>query len=497
MQVPSTPCRFVANPAMFSMESFVRVPMYSSLGSHRIVAGTRISSTKSSLIATICSESLQSTKASSAKSYRFFASMPLSIVRSYSTCSEDTRKWAEKESLGTYLQSRVSTLEKYFQTVQRSPEEDRLAERIMARYLNKEAYRYEESLPYRLKLQVSNKTAENAGPNFFSERELAFYLENGFVGPRKISSISTGILKKMHERFSGMLKGSTPDQNRSKVLRQEWRDVDVFDLVTNKEIVSRISSILGDNIKMRYTSMHEVPPGEGSFSEMTKGHIADFYAHSDMNLGTAVIPKEDTVPPFCDVDAVSAWVSISGTNAHNAPLFFFPKTHQWDITTPLTFLENTKNDKKALALTCKLLSTRSWANQLNAQHYLFYNYLLNSHYQQMLETTRKTEMYMERGECVFFTTHLLHGSGVNYQPLSRLGISIRYSRATNPENEENLSVVKGLFSESERVQLGLKKDEDRIPIFQVLGTKHHEKSVPVDLVELRKILVKKSLPGGV
>lgn len=401
-------------------------------------------------------------------------------------------KWGEKEGLDVYLESRVANLQKYFASIQRTPEEDQLAARIKARFLNKEAYNYRESLPYRLNLKVSKKTAENSGPSFLSEREVAFYLEHGFVGPSHMPSISKEGLKKVHGRFSGMLKGSTPEQNRAKVLRQEWRDLDVFDLVTNKEIVSKISSLLGDNIKMRYTSMHEVPPGEGSFSEMTQGQIPDFYAHSDMNLGTAVIPKADTEKPFCDVDAVSAWVSISGTTPDNAPLFVFPKTHEWDITTPLTFLEQARHDKQALDLTCKLLSTRSWANTLNAQHYLFYNYLLNSQYRQMLATTKKTEMYMGVGECLFFTTHLLHGSGINQLPVSRLGLSIRYSRATNPENEENLSVVNELFSERERAQLGLKENERRIPIFQVLGTEHHENTVPVDLTELRKILVKKS-----
>lgn len=403
----------------------------------------------------------------------------------------ESGKWAEKESLDVYLKKRIPILERYFEELSRTPEENELAKRISSRYLNKEGYNYLESLPYRLNLTTSNKTRENSGPAFFSEREISFYLKNGFVGPTDMQTLSKDRLKAVHNKFSGMLKGSTPEQNRTKVLRQEWRDLDVFDIVTNKELLAKISSFLGDDIKMRYTSMHEVPPGQGSFSEMTKGHISDFYAHSDMNLGTAVIPKSDTEPPFCDRDAVSAWVSISGTNPDNAPLFVFPGTHEWDITTPLTFLEQTKTDQKAFDLTSKLLSTKSWANQLNAQHYLYYNYLLSSPYQKMLSTTRKTEIYMKPGECLFFTTHLLHGSEINRLNIPRLGLSIRYSRATNPENEENLSVVRNLFSKSEREQMGLKDNDNRIPIFQVLGTKHHANTVPVNLRELRKILVKK------
>lgn len=401
-------------------------------------------------------------------------------------------KWSEKENLKSYIQDRIINLNHYFSILQRSPEEDQLAEKIMARYLSKKAYNYIDSLPYRLNLQKSEKTLENFGPHFFREREIDFYLKYGFIGPKAVKSISQEKLKEIHARFTGMLKGLTPDQNRKKILRQEWRDKDILDLVTNEEIVAKVSSLLGENIKMRFTSMHEVPPGEGSFSNMTSGHIPDFYAHSDMNLGTAVIPRVDTEKPFCDRDAVSVWISISGTNEDNAPLFVFPGTHLWDITTPLTYLEHTKHDKKSLERTCRLLSTKGFANQLNANHYLYYDYLQNSHYQKMLTTTKKTEMYMAPGDCLFFTTHLLHGSGINQLPVSRLGMSVRYSRALNPENEENLSVVRALFSKSQQVRLGLSENDDRIPIIQVLGTQHHERSKPINLKQLREILAEKA-----
>ncbi len=61
---------------------------------------------------------------------------------------------------------------------------------------------------------------------------------------------------------------------------------------------------------------------------MTNHHIADFYAHSDMNLGTAAIPKVDTEDPYCDRNAVSVWISISGTHQLNAPLFCVSKNTQ-------------------------------------------------------------------------------------------------------------------------------------------------------------------------
>lgn len=401
------------------------------------------------------------------------------------------RQWSINEDLHGYLLERIRNLNRYFKDLPRSEAEENLSLKIKQRYLSNEGYNYRASLPYRLNFKSPNITQENSGAGFFSWRDMEFYMRNGFVGPVKIKSVSGQRLAEVHQRFTGMLKGTTPDQNRLKILRQEWRDVDVLDLVTNPEIVAKVSSLLGKNIKMRFTSMHEVPPGLGSFSDMTNGHIPDFYAHSDMNLGTAVIPRNDTEKPFCDRDAVSVWISISGTNADNAPLFVFPGTQKWEITTPLTYLEHTKDKPEALDETCKLLSTKGFANQLNANHKLYYDFLTSSHYRTLLPHARRMELYMEPGECLFFTTHLLHGSGINLTRVSRLGMSIRYSSAMNPENEENLTVIRELFSEEERARLGLKEGDDRIPIIQVLGSEHHPRSVPVNVIELRKILTKK------
>ncbi len=397
-------------------------------------------------------------------------------------------EWGEKENLYVYLQERIPILQNYFKQLPQSPEEGVLMHRILDRYLSKQGFTYGASLPFRLDLKPSHITRENSGPSFFSERELDFYFENGFIGPKTIKSVSQERLKALHSRFTGMLQGSTPDQSRLKILRQEWRDPDVFDLVTNPEIVSKVSSLLGPNIKMRFTSMHEVPPGEGSFACMTNQQISDFYAHSDMNLGTAAIPRVDTQDPFCDKDAISVWISISGTTEHNAPLFVFPGTHKWDITTPLTYLNQFKDDPNALLETGKLLATKGFANQLNANHYLFYKYLLASSEQSRLCETSRTEMYMQPGDCLFFTTHLLHGSKINTTAISRLGMSIRYSRATNEENNENLTIVRSLFTDEEQLEMGLEKGDERTPIFQVLGNAHHEKSKPVNLAALRNIL---------
>ncbi len=157
----------------------------------------------------------------------------------------------------------------------------------------------------------------------------------------------------------------------------------------------------------------------------------------------------------------------------------------------MTYLQQTQSDPQALALTCKLLATKGFANQLNANHYLLYNYLLATKDPSILRKPLRTEMYMPAGHCLFFTTHLLHGSKLNTTDVSRLGMSIRYSLATNEENNENLSIAKGLFSKEELSRLGIQENDDRVPIFQVLGNEHHEKSKPINLAAMREILLQK------
>lgn len=396
-------------------------------------------------------------------------------------------RWAKKESLGEYLKQRLPHIESYLNSLEFSANEESFLRQIKTNYQNRTTKVVEDIFPFKFNLEKENKTYENSGLNFLRKKDVRLYLENGIIGPIKIKTISQATLQAVFSRYTGIPKDLTPKDYREARVRQEWQNKDILDLACNEEIVGKISSLLGDHIKVRFTGIHEVPPRAGSFSSITEGKIAALCAHSDTNLA-ARLSKKGMDGPLVDLDSINVWISISETNPRNGPLYVFPKTHQWSILTPLKYLEHASHDKDVLERVLKLLSISGFGHEMIANHALYYNYLLTSKYQHLLSKIKRTEIYTKPGECLIFNSHLLHGSDINWTPKSRLAISIRYSRATNSENEDNLKAVNAMFSRSERERLGIKENDNRTPIIQVLGTKHHENSIAVNFSQLRKIL---------
>ncbi len=396
------------------------------------------------------------------------------------------RKSDQKENLHTYLLEKIPFFKQYFEQLPQSTNESDLSQKILFSYLLKRGFTYEDSLPLKANVNLFDKHSPHS---FFSETDLKSFTENGVIGPKKIKSVSQEKLRVLDSRFAGILNMTDP--GRLKMSQQEWRDPDVLDLATNEEILEKVSFLLGSNVKIRATNIHTHPPGKRSISSMTTSQASDFYAHSTTNLEAAVIPTVDTENPFCDKDAITVWVSIAGTDKHNSPLFVFPGTHKWDIMTPLTYLDHAKEDREALLNTCKLLATQDFGNHLNANHYLFYNYLLTSQNQFPLKKTMKTNLLMQPGDCVIFSSHLLHGLNLNTTFDPRLGISIQYSQATNEENHKNLTLVNSSFTRKEQLELGLDIADERMPSIQVSGNEFHVKSKPIDLAALKDTLRKK------
>ncbi len=121
-------------------------------------------------------------------------------------------EWGEKEHLHSYLIERIPVLKRYFEHLPQTGDEVRLSERIMERFSTKIGFTYGASLPFRLNLKHPQLPPQQASPGAFSESELEFFFENGFIGPKEIPSVSHESLKTLHQRFTGMLTGSTPDQ---------------------------------------------------------------------------------------------------------------------------------------------------------------------------------------------------------------------------------------------------------------------------------------------
>lgn len=424
---------------------------------------------------------------SSQKGKRFYAKK-IETIDKMMTAGNSNR--VEKESLGDYLKARVDMLDDYLNCLPRSPKEEKLLLEIKEAYQNSKGKDYKDVFPYRVRLEKNTRTYENSGPYFLSEEQIKSYINNGVIGPIPIETISESTLQAVFKRFSGMPDDLSPQQYRNIRVRQEWQSKDILDLACNKEIVSKISSLLGNDVKIRFTAIHEIAPYVGSFSSITDNKIPELCAHSDTNLG-ARLSKKGLEGPVVGLDSINVWISINGTDSDNGPLYIFPMTHKLPILTPMKYLNYSKNDPAVLERTFKLLSTQGFSNEMIANHALSFNYLINSQHNNRLLNIKRVEIYTKPKDCLIFSTHILHGSDINRTSKTRLAISIRYSRATTEENEDNLKAVNSMFTTSELSRLGLQEGDGRNPIIQVSGTQHHKKSKPINLDQLRKILEEK------
>lgn len=396
----------------------------------------------------------------------------------------------KQEIFSDYLKHRIASLNSYLASLPYSSKEAALQGRIKQEYANRGSYKEEDIFAEEPFSSGRFKTLEVNGVPCLSRDEVENYSKYGFVGPIKIKTITQDTLSAIFSRYTGIPKTLNPQEYREARVRQEWQNSDLLRLASNPEIVSKVSSLLGDNIKVRFTGIHEVPPGVGSFSSITSGQVHALCAHSDTNLA-ARLSKRGLTGPFVDLDSINVWFSITGTTRDNGPLYVFPKTHKWSVLTPYKYLEHSKGDADLSERTFKLLSISGFGNEMIANHMLSYQYIQESINRDTLSTIRRTEVYTEPGECLIFSSHLMHGSDVNSTATPRLAISIRYSSALKSENEDTLNAVKAIFSPQERTQLGLIEGDTRTPIIQVLGKEHHTRSCLVDLNQLKIILSQK------
>lgn len=396
-------------------------------------------------------------------------------------------RWAEKESFQDYIIRKMPKIQTYLDGLKMLPQEEEFYQQIHHDYSRQN---FKNIYPFKVSLGIDTKTFENSKGDFLSEKEIKFYIENGIIGPTLIDTLSNETIKAIFRKFSGIPDHLTPQQYRDIRVRQEWQSLDILNVICNHQIVSKISSLLGPDIMVRFTAIHEIGAKTGSFASITDNKVPELCAHSDTNFG-ARISKRGLHGTVVGLDSINVWISINGTNPNNGPLYVFPKTHNWAIMTPLKYLEHAKRDQATLDKTIKLLSKLGFGNEMIANHALFFNYLQEAEYSQELPKIKRVEIYTQPKECLIFSTHILHGSDVNLTNETRLAISVRYCPATTEENEDNLQAVKTMFTKDELLRLGLDEQETRNPIIQVLGSNCHIKSKPVKLDQLRQILEEK------
>lgn len=425
----------------------------------------------------------------SVSSKRSFSSASNSCV-DHSDQMETLRKeyihrgqWSEKEPMDVYLRNALEVCRKYVSTVELSSEEREQYQIIKTWYQQEYIPQDTTLLPF-IKLEAIGKTFETSGGNYLKEKEISFYLKNGLVGPLSISSIDKSQLNAISERFPNFNKdyfrnlGSLYSALKNKCLLK---------LATNKEILAKVSSILGDNIMLCNMTVHEIGACSGKSSNETNGMVDAFNCHSDLSSGSHYYfrPGANQVENLAlDNRGVCVWVSITGTDQYNSPLYVFPSTHHWEITTPFTHIESTKNNKANLDNVLKLLAFnhRNPARRMGLCN-MEYEYLLSSQYKLLLQSIYRTEIYTKPGDVIMFNQHTRHGSGFNSSSKSRLAISLRFNTAFKEVG--GIESAGAIVTKGERELLGLKHDK-RKPIIQLLGKEHHHNNIPIDLTQLAK-----------
>lgn len=392
-------------------------------------------------------------------------------------------QWAEMESMDHYMRRAYKAASKYVTGVKLSPVEEQQFRAL--KLWHKTQYTPQESnLIFFNKLEAFGKTFEAAGGSHLTEREVAFYLENGVMGPMPIRTVSKDSLRVILKRFKNFHKeynrnlGSVYTMLKTRCL---------FELATNPEILAKVSSILGGNLMLSNLTINELAPGMGKSTLETNGMVDSLNCHSDLASGSQYHfePGTNQIRHLTlDNRCVNVWLSVSGTNTQNAPLYFFPRTHHWEITSPFTHIDRAK-DPKDLEHVLKLLSFKhgSAPRRIGLYNVEFRDLLSkSSRYRFELPTIRRTEIYTEPGDCIFFNAHTRHGSGFNSSSEMRLAITLRFNTAMTESG--GLEQAGAVVTRAESAELGIMGDK-RKPMIQVLGTQHHPNNMPIDFAKAK------------
>lgn len=388
-------------------------------------------------------------------------------------------QWAEMESMAAYLQKALQTTSSFVSQSKLSSEEQKQFEVINNWFQTEYEPQKTTLLPFH-KLEAVGKTFESFGEDYLTGKEIDFYLEKGVLGPLPVRSLNKEHLKSITDKFLNF----NQDYFRNlgslyTVLKHRC----MLELATNSEILAKVSSILGDNIMLCNISVHEIGAGNGKSSLETNGEVDAFNCHSDLSSGSHYYfrPGANQVEGLVlDNRGVCVWVSISGTHKENSPLYFFPKTHLWEITTPFTHIEKARHDPAALTHVLKLLALnhRNPARRMGLCN-LEYESLLSS--PSVLAGIYRTEIYTKPGDIILFNQHTRHGSGFNASPQARLAISMRFNTALKEVG--GTETAGPVVTQTERELLGFKEDK-RKPMVQLLGDRHHPNNVPISLKHL-------------
>lgn len=304
---------------------------------------------------------------------------------------------------------------------------------------------------------IGNRNFENSGGFYFTRTEIDFYQQNGVVGPIKLTTLDKRILESL----------STKSTSKGAISNFYFKFSEILKLVKNTEILSKVRSILGDNVVFINDTILVVPPGDQL--DVTHSDIQGSSAH----LGTEFYRGDSGI--------LNVWISITEINKNNSPLHVFPSTHLWGISSLYSHLTCIKKNLSEVDYYSKLLALEGDKMHVTRSLRLNAESILEHYSEEELSNICRAEIYTEPGECVFFNGHIIHGSTTNDTDKVRIAVALRYRVATAPPIYAGFTkdVLDKIYSEEEIKMFKMPKD-GRKAIIQVLGDKHHNDYCPID-----------------
>lgn len=213
--------------------------------------------------------------------------------------------------------------------------------------------------------------------------EIAFFEENGFVGPFDLSAPELVAAARRAVDEELLVRESPIYGGRS---GRDWHLVSrpVYDLCTHEAIVERVAGVLGPDILLWRSQMFYKKPGDGVTAW-----------HQDYNF-----PGPFKVPAIDPAVTVTAWIALDAATVENGCVELVAGSHKDGR------LETVKSDE--------------------GEGIFGRNYRLE---REVSEGDVVAKMTLEPGQFVLFSNLTVHGSGPNESDMTRLGIGVRFTSA--------------------------------------------------------------------
>lgn len=410
--------------------------------------------------------------------------------------------WVEKESMHSFLESSCAEIQNYIESFDLNYEENlrynflKKSLPLSSTFTKSDTNEFLKFLPeFKYRVECNNsrivwpklksdikeeKIISKGKISSLDSEQLAFYRKFGVIGPIQLTSLMPGQLDNLC-KISLKEKRSNKENESVHIVSKN-----ILELASNEGILSKISSILGNNIILLMGLIHVIPPHQNP----GKSFLSHSIPHSDFGL------VEDRFEPGFfeenggDAGFLNVWISLTGTNEDHAPLNFFPTTHHWGLIPISEYLKCASKDTSKIDYFFRAMSFIG-NKHIIARMALNCEVLLR-HSDPELHSIRRTQIYAEPGGIIIFNGHTLHNISLNRTNSPRIAVSFRYRNALEkPLTPINFGLtnerLSSLYTEEELKEINFSKTQ-KTPAIQILGNKCHQDYQTININRLLDIM---------